>query len=88
MEKAFDVKDLGNRIVGRLKKQGVGIADDLLSWTGESCMLVQSPIVKGIGGIVVGIKPVVIAEVAKALGQAVPQSAAIAIANMAQPSKA
>lgn len=76
MEKAFDLKNLGNRVVSRLKKQAVGIADDVLSWTGESCLMSQNAIVKTVGGIVVGVKPVVLQEIEKAVNSPVVVAAA------------
>jgi hypothetical protein len=67
MEKPFDLADLGKRLVGGLKAQAVPAADAVLSWTAESCALVDNAIVKGIGAVLVGVKPVVLEEVAKAV---------------------
>lgn len=67
MEKAFDVKNLGNRLLACLKGVAVPAAGAVIDWTAESCALVNSPIVKGVGGILVGVKPTVLAEVEKAI---------------------
>lgn len=67
MEKPFDLKDLGNRALSRLKGQAVGLADDVLSWTGESCLLSENNFVKIVGGMVVGAKAGALAELKKQL---------------------
>ena len=67
MEKAFDLKDLGNRLLAGLKVQAVPATDATLSWVAESCALVESAIVKGVGAVVVAVKPSILAEVAKAV---------------------
>lgn len=67
MEKPFDLKDLGAKEVAALKAVAVPATGVLLDWVAESCALMQSPIVKGIGGVLVAIKPTVLEEVAKAV---------------------
>lgn len=67
MEKAFDLADLGKKEVAALKAVAVPATGILLDWVAESCALVQSPIVKGIGAVIAGVKPVVLEEVAKAV---------------------
>lgn len=67
MEKAFDVKDLGNKLLAESKKVAVPATSAVMDWLSESCALSASPIVKGIGGVLVAVKPTVLAEVAKAV---------------------
>lgn len=67
MDKPFQISDLTKRLVARAKTVAVGAADDVLSWTAESCIISDNAIVKGIGSIVIGIKPVVLQEVEKAV---------------------
>lgn len=65
MEKPFELKDLGNRVVKRLKGQAVGVADDVLSWVGESCLAHNNNFVKIVGGMVIGAKAGALAELKK-----------------------
>ena len=65
MNKPFELKDLGARLVNRLKSQAVGVADDVLSWTGESCLAMENNFVKIVGGMVVGAKAGALLELKK-----------------------
>ncbi len=67
MEKPFDLKDLGNKLLGKLKGQAVPAADAILDWASESCALSSGAIVKGIGAVIVATKPAILAEVEKAV---------------------
>lgn len=67
MDKAFSLKDLGNRLLSKAKAVAVPATEAVLDWTAESCSMVDSAIVKGIGGVLVAVKPTVLAEVAKAV---------------------
>lgn len=75
MDKPFDFKDLGKRAVTRVKGQAVGLADDLLSWTGESCLMMENNFMKILGGMVVGAKAGALAELKKQIeGPAAPKA--------------
>lgn len=67
MEKPFELKALGDKLLAESKKVAVPATSAVLDWVSESCALVNSPIVKGIGAVVAGVKPVVLEEVAKAV---------------------
>lgn len=67
MQKPFELKALGDKLLSKLKAQAVPATEAVLDWTSESCLLVESPIVKIIGGVIVGSKPAILAEVAKAV---------------------
>lgn len=67
MDKAFSLSDLGKRLLAKAKLIAVPATEAVLDWTAESCSMVESPIVKGIGGVLVAVKPTVLAEVAKAV---------------------
>lgn len=83
MEKAFEIKNLGNRLLKTLKAVAVPATNEVLDWTSESCALVNNAIVKGIGGVLVAVKPTIVGEVAKAVGVPVPAGAVLA-ANSAK----
>ncbi len=67
MEKPFELKALGDKLLGKLKAQAVPLTEAVLDWTSESCALHSNAIVKVVGGVVVGSKPAILAEVAKAV---------------------
>lgn len=67
MEKAFDVKDLGERLLVVAKKQAVPATGAVLDWVSESCALSNNGIVKGIGSVLVAVKQNILDEVAKAV---------------------
>jgi len=67
MEKPFDLKDLGSKLLSKLKAQAVPMAEAVLDWTSESCALSSGAIVKGIGAVIVVSKPAILAEVEKAV---------------------
>lgn len=67
MTKPFELKDLGDKLLAKLKSQGVPLAECVLDWSIESCALHANGIVKGIGGVLVATKPAILAEVAKAV---------------------
>lgn len=72
MNKPFELKALGNKLLGSLKAQAVPAAGAILDWTSESCAMVNNGAIKILGGIIAGSKPAVLAEVDKAVkGQAV-----------------
>lgn len=78
MEKAFEIKDLGNRLLKSLKAVAVPATNDVLDWTAESCAMSSSAIVKGVGGVLVAVKPTIVGEVAKAVGAPLPAGAVLA----------
>lgn len=65
MDKAFSLSDLGKRLAAKAKSVAVPATEAVLDWTAESCSMIESPIVKGIGAVLVAVKPAVLAEVAK-----------------------
>lgn len=67
MTKPFELKALGQKFVAELKKVAVPATSATLDWVSESCLMVNSPIVKGIGGVIVAVKPQILAEVEKAV---------------------
>lgn len=67
MVKAFDLSDLGQKLLTQAKGVAVPATSAVLDWVAESCALTDSAIVKGIGGVLVAVKPAVIAEVTKAV---------------------
>lgn len=67
MEKAFDLNDLGKRLLVSLKAQAKPAAEAVLDWTAESCALSPNNLVKGVGGVLVAVKPAVLAEIEKAV---------------------
>lgn len=68
MDKPFDLKDLGARLVSKAKVIAAPASEAVLDWTAESCSMFSSAIVKGIGGVLVAVKPAVLAEITKAVG--------------------
>ena len=66
MEKPFELKALGDKLLGKLKAQAVPLTEAVLDWTSESCLLHSNAIVKIVGGVVVGSKASLLAEVEKA----------------------
>lgn len=67
MEKPFELKALGNKLLASLKSQAVPSTEAVLDWVSESCVLTENAIVKGIGAVLVAVKPTVLIEVAKAV---------------------
>ncbi len=67
MEKPFELKALKDKLLAEAKHVAVPATGAVLDWISESCLLVSSPIVKGIGGVVMAVKPTVLAEVEKAV---------------------
>ena len=66
-QKAFDLKELGNDLLGCLKAVAVPATDKPLSWVAKGCLLSANSIVKVLGGVVVAAKPAALAEVEKAV---------------------
>jgi hypothetical protein len=66
-QKAFDLKELGNSLLGCLKAVAVPAAGVAIDWTAKGCLASNGAIVKGVGGVLVAIKPTVLAEVEKAV---------------------
>lgn len=67
MEKPFELKVLGDKLLAEAKKVAVPATGAVIDWVGESCALVQNPLVKIVGGVLVGSKPSILAEVEKAV---------------------
>lgn len=67
MEKPFELKALGAALLGELKKVAVPATGAVVDWAAQSCALTDNAIVKGIGGVLVGVKPAILAEVEKAI---------------------
>lgn len=67
MEKPFELKALGNKLLASLKSIAVPATGAVLDWTIESCALVDNGIVKGVGAVVLAVKPAVLTEVTKAV---------------------
>lgn len=67
MTKPFELKALGEKLLASLKSQAVPATGAVIDWVGESCALVDNAIVKGVGAVVVAVKPQVLAEIEKAI---------------------
>lgn len=73
MTQPFDTKDL----VAKLKAKGLDVAEELvatlanevLDWTSESCLLHTNPIVKMGAGVVSAVKPIIMEQIDKIDGQ-------------------
>lgn len=62
MAKPFDFKALGKRLLAGAVKPAAPIVID---WTSESCAMHSNAIVKMVGAVLVGAKPVIMAEIEK-----------------------
>lgn len=69
MEKPFELKALTDKLLARVKAQGVGIAEDVVDWTIESCAKHENAIVKGVGGVLVATKAAILVEVGKVVNK-------------------
>lgn len=67
MTKPFEFAVLKQKLVGQLKQLAKPAAEAVIDWTAESCALHANGIVKGIGGVLVAVKPTVLAEIEKAV---------------------
>lgn len=67
MEKAWDFNDLGKRLLTGVKAVAVPSTEHILDWTSESCALSGNAIVKGIGAVLIAVKPTIVEEVKKAV---------------------
>jgi hypothetical protein len=67
MDKPFDLGDLGKKLAAQLKAQAKPAAEAVIDWTAESCALVDNSLVKIVGGVLIGSKPAILAEIEKAV---------------------
>lgn len=67
MTKPWELAALKDKLLAKVKPVIVPIADATLEWVGESCALSEGAIVKGVGAVVVAVKPAVLAEIEKAV---------------------
>lgn len=65
--KAFDLQELGKNLLGCAKSAAVPATGVVLDWASKGCLASSSNIVKGIGGVIVAVKPQILAEVEKAI---------------------